>query len=385
MAKNKVLPKTFLISFLAFSLAFGQISIVKFVPADFLNNDLNTIILHNSSPYTLNLKEHFLITRDYVLRINKTLLLRPGQRIAFVKKRKYHYPFPAYEFSEFKDFLVRIRSRKEQGNYVALLNPNMEFIEGFYFATYKYVNFLPEIVKLITYQGKILFLNVPSENHPRWTFFPSVEDPIIGYEKINNRWEIVPADPTKNLLKINYFSLLKIRYAGKYNQISAFIHTTLRDFKGKVRIYRGNSDKNLKILDSLFVNSQNRQIKYYDTEILPNKNYYYRLVLIDNQGHISRSPIIEVKTLQEPFLFEIVPGNIYENDEVFILLRENKTLLCKILLFSDKWEFFDVLFNDYLKENLTLLIPVEKKLKQGNYYILVELGKKRLLKKISVR
>ncbi len=375
---------TYLLIFLPL-LTQGQISIVKFVPGDFLNNQLNTVILYNNSKQTLNLKEYFIITRDYALRIDRTLLIKPKQRIAFVKKNKHSYPFPVYEFSEFKDFLIRIRSRKEQGNYVALLNPNMDFVEGFYFATYKYVNFLPEVVKLITYKNKMLFLNVPGENHPNWTFFPSVEDPIIGYEKINDQWKIIPADPAKNLLNINYFSLLKIQYTGKYNLISAVIHTSLKDFKGKIILLKSTNKNKLKKVETLFVNSAKLQIKYYDTEILPDQTYYYQLVLIDNHGHISRSPLLEVKTKKEPSLLEIVPKNIYENEDFFVLLKENKTLLCRILLFSEKWEFQDILFNDYIKENLTLLIPVEKKLKKGTYYILVELEKKRILKRIVVK
>ncbi len=377
----------FIAIFLIFivNFCYAQPLIVKYVPGNYLFDNLHRIELFNPKETVLNISGFLLVTRDYSCKLPKNTYILPGQKFVIGKKSTPKSKLQL-ELSKCPDFFIRINNHSTEGNYFVIFDPYLTLIEGFYHFSSASVPFLPDKGTAVLANSNIIHYQIPAENHPIWGSFLVGDDPAIGFEKANNKWRIASSNPYKNINPSVIFKDLNLRY--NQGVVSLKWATEFEENGKNFWLERSSDAVNFEVITSWECNNKGKEIQkyvYYDEKVVQDKTYYYRIRHIDLLGNeISKTATFKTEETPVEFWIEAYSNDISDNQDISFRFFSafNQNVKLKILDFKMR-EIATVFQAKVFAENQNL-IKLTKSLKPGSYWVLAYTENKRFAKSFEI-
>lgn len=343
--------------------------IQRFVPGSYLTDNRHRVELRNASRTTQDLTHYLVVTRDYSVRLRAGTRLKPGEALVITQKGSPG----GIALDREPDMLVRLYRRKVQGNYVALLRPDLTVVDAFYHSQLPNVPFLPDEGELILSNGRPIRFRVPPENNPVWGYFQFGDDPAVGYARNNGRWGPVPAEtgtpPTAGV----GFQELSVRFAEE-SVILKWTATNEAAVRGYI-VERGTEPGALAPIGNVLARGENataanRAYTFYDTDVQPDQRYYYRLKPTGGtlDGY---SRILEVETRQVdvPFWLDVFPRETHRAVGVGIRFFTAYTQRVKIRILDERRREVALLYQNLVFAETQNLLKLAQGLPAGVYLV----------------
>ncbi len=341
--------------------------ITQFVPGDYLSNNRHQVQLTNTSERTIRLEGWLLVTRDYSFRFSPDTRLRPGQRLRLMKEYDPRLK-PDIIFRNADDFLIRLYSRKVEGNYAALFDPEGRFVDGFYHSSLKSVPFLPDIDALVLPNGERIPFKLPPENDQRWGYFPFGVDPAVGFEYADGGWRPMAAALDTDI----YTSLNVTDISGRFKDelVTLKWQTNFEENLEFLQIERSKDRRQFESLGRVLPRGGANEVTnytFYDEAVQKDTVYYYRIR--GSGGAVSKT--VEVRTEEVPVEFWLVP---YPNTassarEVGIRFYSAYSQEVKIKLLDERFREVRILYHQLVYAETQNLLKLNLDLAPGQYLL----------------
>jgi hypothetical protein len=370
--------------------AHGQagLEITRFIPGDYLANNLHEVELYNGTGRTILLDQYYLVTRDYTLRFPSGTRLYPGTtyRMAKYKRGK---PNIDLELGQAPDFLIRFYEKKVEGNLVALLNARLQPISAFYHCQRPDAPFLPDSGRFILGNRTVIPYRLPGYAHPVWGYFPLGEDPAIGFERIRGEWRVISATQDLNLYPVTAFIDFKARYQDEV--VTLKWNTAFEDQLTRIEIQRSANRSTFRTIAKLDAQKGKTQqvtgYTYPDSQ-LPGQDsiWYYRLQAQDRDGRLIESKVVQVVTREVPvpFWLEVYPARTQLPKEVGIRFSSAYSQEVNIALLSAEGQLIHLLFQGPVFATVQNLLELTTDIAEGTYWIVASTEEGRFYKKLRV-
>lgn len=336
--------------------------------------------LFNESSQYADLSGYVLLTRYFAVRLPQQTFIAPYARLR-LGRNDYNGDLDL-AFSQLPSFTLREVDPEEEGDFVALLDPSLELLDGFLFSPRASVNFLPTEAWLAAPQGDRtdlgVRLRVPDEADYRWGYLRGRSDPAGAFVRINQRWR--PNSRTRNLLLATQYRDLSAHYVDgiatvKWRSLferDCYAHVLERSTDGKD--YRPVAQV------SGPVNSKDPfEYTLYDTEVERDRLYYYRVTYTDKFGYTVTSTPTKLRTQETPgeFTFDIIRAE-HTNSRSFDLRFSSKAQQqVRVKLMDEALREISVLFYGIVEADRQTLINYQNELASGKYYLIVSTEKHR--------
>lgn len=356
----------------------------KFIPGNYLSDNNHLVEITNSSAAAINISGYLLVTRDYSVRLPSGTSVPANGTIRIVKKRTGNESV-GVELSRVPDFLIRIRDRQIEGNYVALLDKNRRSVSAFYHSPIRSVPFLPDKDTLITINKEIIPFSLPDESGGTWGFLNSVEDPAIAFVREGNAWRYGSAKSARPAVD---YRNLNLRY---HDGVVTVKWTTGLEQGAKIHlIERSEDQQNFEVIDRVEAagtSGEIRQYTAYDATVQQGKVYYYRIRNRDIQGREAVSKIASLKAEEGKSEFSLDVFLTAESQTAGLNVRFFSAFSqkVKIKLLDAQYREVAILFNDYVYAETGNLLKITKALPAGNYLIVADTETKRFSKTILIK
>ncbi|MEM6260930.1 MAG: hypothetical protein AAGI38_00370 [Bacteroidota bacterium] len=351
----------------------------RYVGSSYLESSVFEIDLYNPSPRRVDISGYMIVSRQFVFLLPRGSRIPPSSRFSMAKKSGKGV---SLEFSSMEDFLIRIPTPGEQGDYLALFDRNGNLVDGFYYASNRDVQFLPDRGELVTYQNKRVPFELPGERNRVWQFLRMLPDPAMAFIRQEKGWQVTSR--LRNLRPVTAFEgaeasfvegivNLQVRTAFEEN---CRLHVVERSEDGQTFLPIGE----LEAIGGLTVPANYR---FYDDEVKTNRRYFYRFKNVDRFGFEVTSRILEVRTdpFPEEFQMNVFLGG---KGEVNLRFSSRKEQDVHIKLLDEQYREVDVLFDGKLSAQRPQLIKYNSALPVGKYYLIASTEKQRFWEEVYV-
>ena len=356
--------------------------LLRFIPGNYLGDNLHRVELYNPGPDAVRLDDWLLVTRDYVFRFPSGTRLGPDRRLSLAKELQPGRPVDIRLLGH-PNFMIKLYSRKVEGNFCALVDARGQLVEGFYVAELAFVPFLPDSGSCYRDNSPIeACYRLPPEQSPRWRHLPLGYDPAIGFEQAGGQWRLISARSTENLYPTTAFDALTVRY--REGAVVVQATTRFEDGLAELILERGESLDALQPIARIATAGTSRQPQeylLYDTTARPNRTYYYRLRSAEAPGLATESKIVEVETRVPPVEFRLE----VQRDERGLSLRYSSALtqVVVIKLMGTDWREWAILHEGLVYADTPHLLRLEPRgLPPGRYRIVAATETRRYLQEL---
>jgi len=358
------------------------ILIRRFTPGNYKSDNVHQIELYNATNQAIDVKDYLLVTRDYsVYFLPKTIIAAQG--IFSIGKKKESQKPLHLELTNYSTFLIRLFSRKVEGNYVVLFNPQGVVVQAFYYSQLPNIPFLPDLGQYLKPNKQTESFKLPPEQDTVWKYFGTGDDPAIGFVQINGEWKVTAANPSVNTIKATDYQQI----SGRYNEGVATLKwtTTFEDGLKNIDIERSTDQEQFNTITTIHaIGKPNfpQQYTYYDTAIQQDTIYYYRLKHQSLLGIYEYSKVIEIqtKTIKQEFSMQVITAGITPQIRFYSAYSQKLTM--KIL--NDKYTEVAILYNNYVNADSENLLQLIENLPNGNYILVAMTEAKRYFQHLNI-
>lgn len=347
------------------------------------SNPLYRIELFNESDKTADLSRYVLMTRYLIFRLPDNTTLGPYSQLRLGRSdAEAPLDIKIQQLSEVKR---RIPETREEGDFVALLTPDLEWVDGFYYSPLKQVNFLPAEDQLRTRSGNVLTVALPDEADYRWAFDRNVPDPAMAMVCINGTWKA--NGRTLNLIQATQYQSINTKFVNGIASIrwitlfekDCFFHTLERSRDGKnyrpLQLFNGpvNSEKEYEYLA-------------YDPDVEKNQVYYYRVRVTDKFGHTITSAPSRLRTVESngDFTFDIIRTESIDQRSFDVRFYSRNQQQVRVKLMDEQLREISELYYGMVEADRQNLINYRAELTAGKYYVVVATERRRYYEPIVV-
>lgn len=317
----------------------AQIEFTFLATSNFRNNPYYRIELTNFTSKPYNLSQHYLVTRDFCMRIRKGII-PPFGTYFMAKEMHPSYPHVDMLFLKEQDFLIRMDRSNEVGNYVALLDSQFQLVSGVYLAPLRSVSYLPDTAKLILSKRPFptLKIFVPPETHPKWKYLQGVEDPLLAYQ-YRRSWQLLPNNPTKAQTFLRPVEF-KAFTGQRQKQGNSLVWESIEKLGQYYLLERSTDGSNFQPIAR--ITCQGKGIYFYFDSTI-SENVFYRVRHPTPLGEWISSPTLRlsIQHSSSPFWHEVEKekGNIFirfrfSQGQPIWILRLDKTLMPQEVLYE---------------------------------------------------
>ena len=354
--------------------------IAKYTAGNLLKDELHSLSLFNESETMVDISGYVVVTRYYVLRFPKQTFLPPMQSLTLSKSDRAALKGTIRKkFSDISDFLIRIPSAKTQGDYVVLMNPKNEVVEGLFISEERQPSFLPDKGELITAKQERIPFRIPAVNAYAWQKVGINPDPAMVLVKVGGKWMITsrqknlfPAVKYQNIITKYIEGIVSIKWETAF-EADCYQHTIERSFDKKQVTEVGKITAN-------YLSDKKTSYSYYDANVPENKLCYYRISHTDKFYNTISSDWVETYTSTTNFPGEFsmaLLGSPSENTGINLRFQVKDKRAIRIRLFDNRFKEVALLLDEMAEPNSQSLIRYEKPLSSGRYFLVAETGIKR--------
>lgn len=360
------------------------IYISYYLPGDYLSDNRHRVDLYNPLPQTLFVGGWMLFTRDYAVRFpNGTRI--PSEASLRVVKVPSGMPGAELSLSKTPDFLIKIRNRDYDGNYVVLMNARFDIVDAFYFSPLPQVPFLPQSDTLITYVNERIPYRLPAESSSLWSFLAINEDPAIAFLQEGGIWKFGSANAGQSMpAEIENLSL---RYTE--GVISIKWATRFEDKCGPFILERSEDAVIFEEIDrvpSHTTSSVHQQYSDALAESRQDKTFYFRVRATNPMGVqvVSKVEAITTTVGRSEFTIDAFMGLQADSKELNVRFTTQFSQKVKIRLLDATLREVALLFRDYVYADTPNLLKTNMVEEEGWYWVLAETETRRFWKKVWV-
>lgn len=361
-----------------------SVVVSKYIPGNYLSDNQHVVEITNTTNAAVSISGYFIVTRDYMARVPVGVSIPARGTMRFVKRRGAG-DGAAVELSKVPDFLIRIRDRQIEGNYVALLDRNFTIHSGFYYSPLRGVPFLPETDTLITHSREQIILPVPDERTGGWGFLSSADDPAVAFLREGNTWKYTSARPARPAAD---YRTLSLRY---HEGVVAIRFTTAFEEGAAVHLIERSTDQvQFEVIDRVEGAGNSNDLRpytAYDAGVEPGRTYYYRIRNADLPGRETTSKIAQVKTEEGPVEFSLEVFTVAEGNGTGVNVRffSRYSQKIKIKVLDERMREVAILFNEYVFAESGHLLKIARALPSGSYTVLADTETQRFSQRVVVR
>lgn len=353
----------------------GGVYLAKYIPGNYLANNVHELELGNEGTRPVAIGGWYVVTRNYSVRIPMGTVLAPGARYRMAKQPEGHARLNLV-LSRAQDFLIRLPDPRYEGNYVALLNPQRQPVQGFYHSPQASPAFLPDSGQFLLDGKRMLDFRVPGPGSPLWTYFPLGDDPAVGFERVMGSWRVISATRPLNLYPAAAFMDLKARYQG--GTVTLRWNTAFEDRLAQIALLRSTDGTRFEEIATLAPAAGNSNALhayvYPDSELppAPDSVLFYKLVARDVQGQPTESAVLQVLAREQPIAFwlEADPPRTNSSLGVGIRFYTATTQQVHILLLDQRGDYVALLFDGLAYADTQRLLRLQLDLPPGTYWVL---------------
>ncbi|MGQ9863898.1 MAG: hypothetical protein ACUVRD_05400 [Bacteroidia bacterium] len=282
----------------------AQLEFTFLATSNFRSNPYYRIELTNTTSQPYNLSQHYLVTRDFCMRIGRGVIPPMGK---FLMAKETHAAYAPVDmlFLKEPDFLIRVDRSNEVGNYVALLDSAFQLVSGVYLAPLRSVSYLPDTAKLILSVRPFptLKIFIPPETHPKWKYLQGIEDPLLAYEQRAQRWHLLPNNPTKAQLFLRPVEF-KAFTGQRQKQGNLLVWEAVEKLGQYYLVERSTDGNHFQPIARLACQEEGTYFYFDSTDA---ENVFYRIRHPTPLGEWISSPILKLSTqrITVPFWYEV--------------------------------------------------------------------------------
>ena len=357
----------------------AQVYLSRYIGGDYLQDAVYQIELFNTGTRAVDISGYMLISRQYVA------LLPSGTRIqaqASFRLGKQSMKGAGLSFEEIADFIIRIPSRQERGDYLLLLDRRKRWVDGFYYSPVSRVDFLPDKGELITYDRRKIPFEAPAEQDPRWGTLRLAPDPAMAFVQIGKQWHAVSR--SRNTLPATAYGDISARYIEGIVTVEAEIAYE-RDCLDHL-VERSSDGKRYRQVGSLKSEGNSRQprrMRFYDHTVAADDRYYYRITNRDRFGYIVHSRIAEARTTTQAEDFHM---ESFVTGEGRLGLRFSAKAAPEVYvkLLDERFREYESVRYRAVKPGSRYLIYFDARLPRGRYLVIADTGSRRYYREVMV-
>ena len=334
------------------------------------------IDLFNESEDFVDLSGYVLITRHFALRLPTNTFIRRYSHLR-LGRNDFNGDLDL-AFSNLPTWKERKVDTEEEGDFVALLDPSLEMVDGFLYSPRATVNFLPTREWLQTPADDQLRLSIPDESDPRWEYLRNRRDPAMAFVRINGDWR--PSSRSRNLWPATQFRDLSAKYV---DGIATIQWRTLFERDCYFHILERSTDgKNYRPIEQVSgpVNSEDPfEYTLYDTGVERDRLYYYRVSCTDKFGYTTYATATKLRTQETPgeFTFDVIRAEIEGGRSFDVRFSSKDQQQVRVKLMDEALREVAVLFYGTVEAERQTLINYQDELANGKYYLIVATEKRR--------
>jgi len=342
------------------------------VPGNYLSDNIHRVELYNAGNRVADLSGWLLITRDYVFRFPKGSTLAAESRMTLAKQPMSGRPVDVVLFKH-PNFMIKLYSRRVEGNYCALVDAGGRLLDAFYFAALPNVPFLPDSgACYINNKEQDNCYRLPPEQSPQWANFPVGYDPAVGFEQYAGQWRLISARSAGNLYPSTAFGEVSARYRNGSVLIRGA--TLFEDNLQELLLERSDNLQDFQTIGRIEVQGKSRSpTEYiaYDTTATPDRVYYYRFRSKDAPDLTIGSKIVEVETRlpEVEFRLDLHPERTADARQINIRFSSALTQKVLIKLLDDKSRERAILHQGLTYADTQHLLRLDADLPVGRYVI----------------
>lgn len=355
-----------------------------YLPGEYLSDNRHRVDLYNPLPQTVFLGGWMLITRDYAVRFPAGARI-PSESSLRVVKNRSGQSGSELVLSTVPDFLIKIRNRDYEGNFVVLFNSRFDVVDAFYFSPLPQVPFLPASDTLITFSNEKIPYRLPPESGTIWSFMAMSEDPAIAFVRENGKWKFSAANAGKKTPA--EFENLSLRY--EEGVISIQWSTRSEEDCGDFVVERSEDAVNFEEVDKVPSHTQSKAFQQYSdalAEARQDKTFYFRIRATNTAGvqSVSKVEAITTTTGIEEFTLDAFMGLQAGARELNVRFSTQFSQRVNIRLLDERLHELGLLFRDYVYADTPNLLKTTQIGKSGWYWVLAETETRRFWKKVWV-
>jgi len=334
------------------------------------------IDLFNESEDFVDLSGYVLVTRHFALRLPTNTFIRRYSHLR-LGRNDFNGDLDL-AFSNLPTWKERKVDTEEEGDFVALLDPSLEMVDGFLYSPRATVNFLPTREWLQTPADDQLRLSIPDESDPRWEYLRNRRDPAMAFVRINGDWR--PSSRSRNLWPATQFRDLSAKYV---DGIATIQWRTLFERDCYFHILERSTDgKNYRPIEQVSgpVNSEDPfEYTLYDTGVERDRLYYYRVSCTDKFGYTTYATATKLRTQETPgeFTFDVIRAEIEGGRSFDVRFSSKDQQQVRVKLMDEALREVAVLFYGTVEAERQTLINYQDELANGKYYLIVATEKRR--------
>lgn len=361
----------------------------QFVPGNQSNpNDLNhkIEIFNESQREYKDISGYLLVTRRYIVRFPESTYLPPLSSLK-LGKLSTDREILDLEYVSMQDFMVRIPSGNDEGDFAVLYDRNLQIVDAFYYSRNKSVNFLPTSENFVTYQQQKISVKVPEEGDSRWSFIQNPSDPAMAFVRINDRWK--PNSRRTNLFPATKYRFLQAKYVEgivtvKWKTLferDCYYHTIERSSDG------GNNYQLMGSQKGPINNSTPHDYTFYDAKVEKDRVYYYRITNLDKFGNLIQSKPVKVRTEENlgGFTFDILRDEQETASTLNVRFSSKEDQKVRVKILDEEFREIAVLFYGNIEADKQNLINYTEPLNIGRYYLIVSTENRRYYEPFFVK
>ncbi len=383
---KKVLFAFAVVLMIAFFAKSQGLVISRYIPGDYLSNNIHRIDIYNPAAQARDLSGFILVTRNYSIKLPTGTIIRPKSAYTLAR---YSAPNQRVDLilSRCSDFLIRFPDPEIRGNYVSLFDRRLNLVDGMYFSPSNNVDFLPDAGLSITAKGDTVLFRIPGENESFWknraVFLE--EDPAIGFIQAQNNW--IPTGIRLNLFPAAGFNrpqaswfegIIKIEFQSLFEE-------------NCVRHFIERSLDGLQFSSVGEVNAKGRTVQktnyeFYDPSTKKGEKYHYRIRNTDIFGYDIYSDPIMVLADESPgdFYIDIFKGTGLDLSAFSIRFRSVKDQMVTLRLLRKDFKDEGLLFSGQIHADRQNLVLLQRNLQPGQYLLIAETAERRYFREIEV-
>ena len=338
-------------------------------------------IFNSSRTQSYNLGGYIIITRYYSLRLPATTVIQPHQKLRIGTGNIESIDIDFIRLGN--NFQQERVNSKEDGDFALLVSPDLQILDGFYFANQSDVNFLPD-QRILDIRDRALAFKLPDESAPIWTksFINNNGDPALAFICIDGEWQI--SSRNKSMVPAAIFTEVSANYTLEGIQIQW--GTEIERESLKFLVERSRDGSRFQAIGSVEARGsidQAGRYEYLDQTATVGQPYFYRIRHTDKFGEDLYSDFSQVRSSASEN--DLSMDYLLTGKELGVRFSSSSQQKVRLKLIDDSFREVDVLFYGFIKANVENLVKYHKPLLAGDYYVIAITESQRVYQKIQVR
>ena len=328
------------------------------------------VTLFNSAERAIELAGYHLVTRYWVLTLPEAIQIPAYSSLTFAAEQGSG----VLVLGNFPGFSRLTPPTGELGDFIALINPSGQLVDGFYLAEQQIVSFLP-----ITIANKGDIIDIPGEGAGRWSYLQALPDPVMSFDRNNGKWRA-------NGRRQNIFPATEYLYLTARMTEESAVSLKWKTVFEKNCLYhlieRSSDNHSFEEVGRIKGQSESSSLRTYqfiDKGITTGAIYYYRIRHVEQTGGEVVSNAIEVKSTEGAagFQFDVFKEGPETGQYLRVRYSSRTAQEIHLKLLDEQLRQIEVLSTGTMEPSREYLVAYRKSLPAGIYYLIVETDQER--------